>query len=238
MLRSRNYWLSSPTLLNDKHEFKQFPDNTKEAESMFLASFVGLEEESMAMWSMYGKKWEHAVKIAFRIDLFEHAMLNNDKYYIENNNLTNRVIDSTDYFTSIAYIRDIKKNRALHCGTVANTKVLKEQRGLLPIQLVGFVKDTVWSYEKEVRFIVKTKPENRNKKFTKISVDLTSDSTNELWETIEITPSPCFAGNLEKKLVSAGLKNYTVKNNKFKDDINITSSCKCYENKENCYDKY
>jgi hypothetical protein len=123
MLDSKEFWLSSPQGLNDQHEYTQFPKEIWEG--MYLASFVGQEEESMAMWSMYGKKWDQAVKIAFRIDLFEEAMLKSSKKYVYNKSF-NEVIpdcDITDYFSSIAYIRE-----SIIIGTGKNFHIFHKNR--------------------------------------------------------------------------------------------------------------
>lgn len=238
MLKSKTFWLSSPQGLNDQHEYTQFPKEIWEG--MYLASFVGQEEESMAMWSMYGKKWEQAVKIAFRADLFEEAMLKGNKKYVKNNSTIDELIpesEQNDYFSSIAYIRNTKRNKMLQCGTVANTKVLKSEQEFLPNQFVGFVKDIVWSYEKEVRFVVKVDPKISNNKYKKIEVDLGYESAKELWKTVEITPSPNFTGDLLERLRNDGYENFIVKKNKFENKITGTDSCSSCKYRESCYAK-
>lgn len=238
MLKSKTFWLSSPQGLNDQYEYSQFPKEIWDG--MYLASFVGQEEESMAMWSMYGKKWEQAVKIAFRADLFEEAMLNGNKKYVIDNATSDEVIPDSEqerYFTSIAYIRNTKRNRLLHCGTVANDKVLKGKQGFLPNEFAGFIKDIVWSYEKEVRFVVKINPKICNNKYNKIKVDLSYESAKELWKSLEITPSPSFSGNLLERLRNDGYEDFIVRRNKFENKITGTDSCSPCKYRESCYAK-
>lgn len=67
ILRNRTFRFSNASLMNDLHEYqKKCNTNTKYWDNIFSMCFSHGDEDSMAMWAMYGIPWENAVCIAIR----------------------------------------------------------------------------------------------------------------------------------------------------------------------------
>ena len=224
ILKSRALHLSSPTSLNDEHEYKQFDkDAWKE---MYMISFVRGQDESVAMWSMYGKRWEEGIKISFRSDKLENILHN---LQVRQINTNQEIKVSSCYFTDIGY----RNHKIIKVGSVANGKVLGSNNQL-PVDFVGFIKDDIWSYENELRLIVKTNLEKDYKEQGKIKICIES---TDFWESITITPSPRFKGNLFDRITNEKdlfLRKDQVLDNPYTSLIHVSEGCKDCTEREKC----
>lgn len=215
---SRTLLLSRPIMQNDQHEIKMFDKSAWNG--IYTASFVQDQEESVAMWSMYGKNWSCAIKIGFNAEALEKAVQQYDLFDLDDRSKSLRVsnIKRSVGFSSVAY----KTDSTIRCGTVYNDRILpKKSLDLLPNNCAGYIKDSIWDYEKEMRLIARI--EDTDYLPEKVIIDLSSSEA--LWESMVITPSPLYQGDIKRDLAPSGIKQRQIQQNRFAGLIKIESSC-------------
>lgn len=194
-----NYWiLSNPKKMNDGLEFANYSD--EDTENIFLASFMKEHKESIAMWAMYAIPWEIGVKIAIERKAFVDWLKKTKCVYVANPETKEisdnpiLTVDKEDIKLShyaIAYVNDEdSKNETVTCGGAKNNiiKTVSKNRDLL-----GYVKNSAWEYEKEYRVRVDVK---NNHKYDAVALRINP----ELIVNMEIVAGPRFQGSLEEQI--------------------------------------
>ena len=225
MLRSQTMHLSNAKYMNDQLEYQNGdPEIWK---NLFFSCFMMEEDESIGMWSMYAQPWRDGVKISIHKDILRR-WVKETKELIEISQITKqptgRVISDTDAFkiwlSAVAYSNydglSLKEDaEILRCGTQEN-KILRN----VPHQpeLTGYIKDMAWAYEKEVR--VKTQFDN-SVGFERVAIKM----PDYVIDSLVITPSPLFEGDIEKRIESEVSRIIATDNSKFVGKLQIRSAC-------------
>lgn len=199
IFKSKMWWLGSAKNMNDELEYNN--GDSKRWASLFFASFMGEEKESMGMWSMYGQPWQKGVKIevpkerirALIKETKEISLINksnpNKKISVALNDDSNRI-----WISRVAYSNQDNKEaitpEILFCGTKTNQRLCDVAH---QSELTGYIKDSAWSYEKEFR--LKAQIQNTGG-FDTVAIRL----TDEFLDSIRIISSPLFEGDLKKEL--------------------------------------
>ena len=189
IILSGMFHLNNPKNMNDGLEFSS---DTMDASKLYFASFSLENSENIAMWSMYGQPWEKGVKISIPKRLFMDWLKQIKVIYKVDLNtyepIMSNPINDEMFVASISRVAYVEWNkngdvRTVSCGESAKNEKLKNVDTQI---LTGLIKDSAWSYEKEVRLRVDLKNEMDA---TRVAVSL----PREILESIVITTGPRFA---------------------------------------------
>jgi hypothetical protein len=92
-------------------------------------------------------------------------------------------------------------------------------------ELTGYVKDMAWSYEKEIRIQAEF---NNKEDLSRVSIDL----PNEVIDTMIITASPLFEGDLYTELQKEIKRHISIDNSLFKERLIVKTVCQTCELKQ------
>lgn len=211
-IMNSGYWImNNPKSMNDLFEYKMFNDHSSNSvwNGVFFASFTPEENENVAMWSMYGQPWEDGIRVSIPKDCFKEWVSAIDYIYsadpITKKVDTAKKIPKSQFKVSIVRVAYNDQNsKALRIANNTNTKMLNPYASA---ELAGYIKDSAWAYEREIR----------------LRVDLPADSPfeciavkvpNSVLSRIEILKGPRYCGR--DVLMSLP--------NKFRHVVNIASS--------------
>ena len=225
MLRSQTMHLSNAKYMNDQLEYQNGdPEIWK---NLFFSCFMMEEDENIGMWSMYAQPWRDGVKISIHKDILRR-WVKETKELIEISQITKqptgRVISDTDAFkiwlSAVAYSNydglSLEEDAEILCCGRQENKILRN----VPHQpeLTGYIKDMAWAYEKEVR--VKTQFDN-SVGFERVAIKM----PDYVIDSLVITPSPLFEGDIEKRIESEVSRIIATDNSKFVGKLQIRSAC-------------
>ena len=189
IIKSKSWYLGSPKNMNDGLELSHASEDVWD--NIFFSSFMHEPKESIAMWSMYAQPWSDGVMIRIPIKLIKDWIKSSPQVSSANSNnkKANKDDISNDVkiiFQAVAYSNSDSKlkgeNEYIECGGKNNT-------GLFNItesnQMVGYVKDVAWNYEREYRLRVDN---ISNNKYDAVAIKI----PDELINSIEIVTGPRF----------------------------------------------
>lgn len=243
IFESRSLLLNNPNRMNDLYEYRAF-GQTEQWRKICFASFITQSTESMAMWSMYAQPWERGVKISIPLKAMKELIeelksQSNTKVFLESA-IFNRNIGRYEFggenITSACEVSlprvAYKDGDTITC-TGRNDRITRLGNPYLFPELSGYIKDTAWSYEKEVRLRIDL-PDNCEYDAAYLHL------SDEFLRQITITTGPFFEGDVCSKLPEEyrDIKNENSKFSglfrwKFCDDCEYKNSC----NNEKCKSK-
>jgi len=202
MLKSGMLYLSLGHTMNDLRESMKC--NQKKWKRLYVMSFSYGNNESMAMWNIYGNPLYEALRLEFSIANIKNLVSGDtlDVFQIipEKENDTYELLCKTSNFkfVDIGYLHE--KNASLRwnqsgvykstCSELANITSNED--------FAGLVKNIAWEYEKETRLLVEL-PAALKKYPDKIAI-----KCKNLWKNVNILCSPC----LDKKTLIKELQNF------------------------------
>ena len=223
MFLSRVWFLSNAKDMNDQLEFKN--GDGSRWENIFFASFMSDVDESIGMWSMYSQPWRDGVQIAIPVDIAK-KWINNitvireiscDNYQPTGREITvdkkNRV-----FLSSVAYTNcdnDAGEEQRLTWSNAKNNHILNPSHHPM---LTGYIKDSAWDYEKEIR--VKAVINNIHR-FKRVAIDI----PDTVFDNMIITASPLFEGLLKTRMEEEIKRDYNIDKSIFTGRIKIPSAC-------------
>lgn len=193
-------------------------------EEYFFASFMTDAKESIGMWGMYAQPWRDGVLISIPKDMALSWIRNIAEIYeisIDNYEPTGRkVIRSNSnrlLLSSVAYTNCDNKeaNEKLTWSTVKNELI--SDAAHIP-QLTGYIKDSAWDYEREIR-IKAVLADGHGFRRVAISV------SDEILDSMTITAGPLFEGNLKDRLMEEVKRQVKVESSLFRNRLSITNAC-------------
>lgn len=185
ILENKTLLLNNPSAMNDLEEFKNYNSNI--ANSMYFTCFMTGQDESVGMWAMYAPDWIDGVQISIRRDDF-YKLLELKSFVKQDKDFHDLGTEVTGAGWSVSMARVAYFDEDRNFLSVSDSHNVKFTKGKLKDNcLAGFVKDDVWSYEKEIRLILKGKPA-KVMPFDHAVIDI-SDALNNM----EIKLSPYFA---------------------------------------------
>ena len=207
--------INNPQNMNDLYEYRLF-DNCADWSKICFASFITQSTESMAMWSMYAQPWTKGVMISIPQEAMK-KLINTTKKLISakfDNKLERLVpgdeIIPADKNLSLARVAYYNENSISCTGRDDRNKNFKNAYEIP--ELAGYIKDSAWDYEKEVRLRVDIPKEyESNAVFIELSKDFL--------EQIIITTGPRFEGNVLTILPKEYRHKVKIETSKFKEKI-------------------
>ena len=164
ILSSKRWRFGNASKMNDLHEYMVKGSNSEKWDRTFSTCFSFGNEDNIAMWSMYGIPWEDAIRIRIT-----KTFLNNDEKTIAFENITlhdicyylgyfgeRRVLTDCPLHRDVCLPDcDICPEKALHWWSQRNKQTyIVEDNSRLKEELIGYVKNAAWEYEKETRLDV------------------------------------------------------------------------------------
>lgn len=192
IINSKLWILNSPVNMNDGLELLHA--NKAIWQKIFFASFMLEPRESIAMWSMYAQPWAEGVILKIPVESIKKMLNGTHQIFVMQREEKKIIKDITEHakisFHAVAYTnadsKEQKENEELICGNETNNMLYGT---LNSKELIGFVKNSAWSYENEYRLRVDI---NASKKYDAVAIGLSDDFVN----SVEIVSGPRFAGDL------------------------------------------
>ena len=214
IIKDGKWRLGNPLNMNDKKELSDFPqaDWTR----IFYACFMADTQESIAMWSMYGRPWADGVSITIDRELFTQWIRDTKVFYRKENDVYKRITDVEFSLVRVAYTNELTKNPkdsiSVLCGKQNNSYIdnifSDYSYPYEPKMLAGAIKDIAWSYEQEIRI-------RADYSGKEIPEAIYIDVPDRIIESMIITCGPQFYGNLEYRLRESGRLNLNLQHSKF-----------------------
>ena len=193
ILNSKTIFLGNLRNLNDIQEYNHTKKTLKE--NAYVACLTREEDESIAMWAMYGNPWDKAVRIGFPVKKLRQCLKNPIVYEVMPNfKLGKRIEVSKENIKllNIGYVHpqtltlhfsnkslDVSANQAF-AGLEKNPKVQ------------GYLKHKAWLYESETRILARQVFGN----YDRIALQL----SNEVLQNLKVMTGPDFSNRLRNKL--------------------------------------
>jgi len=186
ILKNKVFVFSCFEAMNDGHEAgKLEADFSRNA---FVGSFSRADNEVMAMWGMYAIPWEMGVRIGIPKALFRKWIKETRSgFEVENEiikqdnpvEITLKKINAVCYYDKLNHKLDWS-NRRLYLSRLNDLKEPDTKPALN-----GYIKHKTWSYEEEIRVLIKTETE---KTMSKIAIPIPDYVLSDL----NVVLGPCF----------------------------------------------
>ena len=223
IINSKLWFLSNAECMNDQLEFNN--GDPLRWKKVFFASFMSDVDESIGMWSMYSQPWHDGVQIAIPVSIAKEWMKSISEIEViscVNYRPTGRVISTNGsnrvFLSSVAYTNcdnDAGEEQRITWSTAKNTNILNASH---IAALTGYIKDSAWDYEKEIRIKAEIDDESNIRK-TAIKVP------NYVFDDMVITASPLFEGDLKERLKTKVDGTFKTDKSIFTGRIIISSAC-------------
>lgn len=191
ILKSKQWYLNSPSNMNDGLELRYL--KKMNVKNLFFSSFLTEDKESIAMWSMYSQPWEEGVLIRIPIEMIKKWIKNKPLIYSADSKMRQKIeiiknANAVLHFVAYTNKDSISDNeqKTLQVGKETNTKFSDTFEYE---ELAGYIKDTAWAYEKEVRLRVKV---SDNQTYNAVMIDIPQDILN----SFEFVTGPRFEENI------------------------------------------
>lgn len=203
MLENHKCYIGNPRKMNDKKELANFP--WARWERIFYSCFAVNGDESIAMWTLYGRPWSDGISITIPNDIFSEWMRNTSTVYYLDGQMFHVQPGAELSIVQVAYTNELSKHpdgpHILNCNGQQNRYVAtifgEEAEGYEkpydPAVFAGAVKDIAWSYENEIRIRCDVKDEY-------VPDCVYIDIPDYVINNMVITAGPMFYGNLEYRL--------------------------------------
>lgn len=205
ILRGKYWHLANAKDMNDQLEYKH--GDKSRWKDIFFSSFMMDSKESIGMWSMYAQPWESGVKISIPTSELKKWIAASPKilglkknqtgdFEVISDSLKIDGLNAVLALSSVAYSNvDSLETGELEQLTWGQAKNLLIKNAPNIPELTGYIKDKAWDYEKEMRLKI-TFSSMQN--IDRIAVEL----SDALINSMTITASPLFDGNLQEKIQS------------------------------------
>ena len=220
--KGKKWHLGSAKCMNDRLEYAN--GDSARWENMFFACFMTDVKESIGMWSMYAQPWEDGVLITIpkKVVLnWVKSVRTIHEVSCTNFELTGRTLNVNKInrvvLSSVAYTNcdNPDSDERLTWSTTSNLKIAKASH--IP-ELTGYIKDSAWDYEREIRIKAVL---SSGHGFSRVAIDV----PEEVLDSMTITAGPLFKGKLEERLQEEIRKRASVSQSLFYERLNINSPC-------------
>lgn len=231
IIRSESWHLTNAVNMNDKLEYQN--GDKARWPNIFFSSFMTEDRESIGMWSMYAQPWEKGIKIAIPSNVarkWVRGITKLDEISILNYTPTGKTVSINPYELSLASVvysntDSLTKNDTVEKLCWSNVFNTNLKNAAHMHALTGYVKDMAWSYEKEIR--IRAEFDNTNG-FQRVAIKLPDEVINSMI----ITASPLFEGNLLDELQKETQRQLNTDSSLFKGRLNIETICQSCEFKK------
>ena len=208
LLNTHRWLVGHPYFLNDKYEYNAFGGDPY-WDGKFVSCFMRENSEAVSMWSMYAQPWEDAVRIGIPANTFKKWIRSITRIYDSDGNVINKTFRI--YYADVLYVPE-DTAAPISRGSMKNDLY----RDYLDPEMIGYVKDEAWSYEKEVRLHIDVPGLQKERIYVHFP--------QEIIDSIEIMTGP--------KAEGITIPGMTVKESRFKDLLSWVYCDDCRYKKE------
>ena len=233
IISHKEWYIGSPQNMNDGVELK---NGLNRKHNVFFSSFMADDQESIAMWGLYAQPWKDGVRISIPKKYFTRWINDIEEIYIADPKSKQRYSDRKPitrmkadiYGMRVAYVNQDINKKSIHtitCGGAENT-IMKD---ISDSNLIGFIKDSAWSYEKEIRMRV-----DISEKIMAEGISI--DIPDYIIHNMSITLGPRFEGDFQDRIknLSKVKVEGTIKKSRFYKLLNYIPCDRC-QSKQNLY---
>lgn len=191
ILTGKRWFIGSPKKMNDGLELLHLED--AHYSNLFFASFLSDNSESIAMWAMYSQPWSDGVIIKIPVEKLKHWLKENPCIYAANDKSKTVISAIEGAKISLHYVAYTNEESqtdinqiVLTCGDQTNQTI---NRVLDNPNVSGYIKDSAWSYEKELRLRITV---NSLTEYNAVMIDIPKD----VLDSFEFITGPKYNGNL------------------------------------------
>ena len=224
------FWvLKNPLKMNDELENSHWKPN--ELKKMFFISFMGEQKESIGMWSMYAQPWSDGVKVSIKKEALKKWLQSIKKIYKADPE--NYSVDEHEYvevakknspqMTAVAYTTCDDPNSNHEQLFWSNRKNDNFRQIYENQELMGFIKNDAWLYEKEIRLRV-----DLDQEYPAIALKI----TDEILNAMTITAGPRFNGIIEERFRGIISRHIKTERSLFYGKLRNIPCDKCTQKKE------
>ncbi|MFQ7108088.1 MAG: DUF2971 domain-containing protein [Neglectibacter timonensis] len=228
--KGRKWHLANAKCMNDQLEYSN--GDADRWENIFFASFMVNVKENIGMWSMYAQPWKDGVLLKIPKDNFEIWIEKTKELYeISCSDFqptgSKLMIDTENklFLSSVAYT-NCDNQEAVEKVTwsiASNTHIHNATH--IP-ELTGYIKDSAWDYEREIRIKAVLKEGHG---FKRVAIDVPDD----VLDSIQIIAGPLFEGKLENRLREQIDRRIDTNNSLFYKKLHIEKLCAACSHKQN-----
>jgi len=179
ILKNKFLVLGNVMNMNDLYEYKLSKATLRKRS--YISCFSRDDNENIAMWAMYGNPWNKGVRIGFKSTYLKKLLKS-----------TTEVYKVDDKFNLLEEVKLLPTEKLFHCVSYykksenrldwSSEKIyLNYLKGFENIttnpQLHGYIKHKAWSYENEVRLMIRLADGNE---YDRIGIKLTDEIINEM----------------------------------------------------------
>lgn len=220
-INGQKWHLGNAKDMNDVLEY-QNGDKSRWTD-LFFTCFMTEDKENIGMWSMYSQPWEQGVKITLPRQVVKDWIKNvSTVYEISSKTFlpTGRKLDTRLFLSAVAYTNidsaQTKNESPIVSWSTAKNDLLMNY--VRDSKLTGYIKDSAWSYEKEIRIKADF---NNIVGFERVAIDV----PNFVIDSMTITAGPKFKGNLIDEIQKEIQRTIHLDNSIFYRKLNIKSPC-------------
>ncbi len=220
ILNGQSFYLNNPRNMNDGLEFKC---ESFDCTNLFFTSFSLENSENMGMWSMYGQPWNQGVRISIPRKNFIKWIDSISEVKLVDKGNKSMLTGFKPSISRVAYVESSEDGSInnIKCGEAKPNKNIKNIDSPL---LAGYVKDSAWSYEKEIRLRVDL-DKSVNDAGERVAVKI----PDEIFEEMIITTGPRFPENYDLSDIK---KNHEIRKSIYAGKLNYVYCDKCVTKKK------
>ena len=227
---SKKWHLCNAKCMNDQLEYRN--GDSDRWKNVFFASFMSDADESIGMWSMYGSPWEDGVQIAIPVkearDWIKEVSCIEEISCRDFRPTGNKIeCDSNNrvFLSSVIYSNcdnPAGEDDKITWSTVENKNFPNASHNKL---LTGYVKDSAWDYEKEIRIKAVF---NNEAGYSRVAIGI----PDTVLDSFVITASPLFKGSLKSRLEEEIKRHFNTDKSLFSDRFRLESACNLCERRQ------
>lgn len=179
ILKNKFLVLGNVMNMNDLYEYKLSKATLRNRS--YISCFSRDDNENIAMWAMYGNPWNKGIKLGFKSKLLRTLIKNTTEVYRVDDKFN--LLDTIPFnpeekiFSCVGYYKKSDhrldwSNKRLYLNSLTGFDQLTTNP-----KLHGYIKHKAWSYENEVRIMVRLQD---GFEFDRIGIKLTDEIINEM----------------------------------------------------------
>lgn len=203
MVRSHKFHLSQGDRMNDRNEIQK--GSWEEWQKIYISSFNFGTNENMGLWGLYSIPWQDGV----RIEIPRKAMLKwlNLLRSGEGSIYSVKWLDGIGYdyerfdaeysidLADVVYIENDESDPRKYQLKYDRDSISIDYRIDRERQITGYIKNSVWKYENEVRIRLRLNEESYH-----VPKQIAIDFPDEVIESCTIRACPWFEGDIQQRI--------------------------------------
>jgi hypothetical protein len=199
ILKNKFLVLGNVMNMNDLYEYKLSKATLRKRS--YISCFSRDDNENIAMWAMYGNPWNKGIRIGFKSSSLRKLLKNTTEVYKvdEKFNLIEEIklIPDEKLFHCVSYYKKSENRLDWSSEKIYLSSLTGFENITTNPKLHGYIKHKAWSYENEVRLMIRLPDGNE---YDRIGIKLTDEIIQELQVMTGPSISPYMRNKANKLL--------------------------------------